>query len=69
MLDQKKKYFKDILYAISLIDEFLNGINFFSQYKVDRKTKSAVERQLAILGEAIRRIKEIDANELINSSC
>jgi uncharacterized protein with HEPN domain len=65
-MDRKKKYYDDILFAISLIDEFLRGIDLFSQYKVDRKTKSAVERQLAIIGEAIKKIKEIDANELIN---
>ena len=65
-MDQKKKYYKDILLAISLIDEFLGEINLFSQYKVDRKTKSAVERQLAIIGEAIKKIKEIDSVELIN---
>ncbi|HTH83667.1 MAG TPA: HepT-like ribonuclease domain-containing protein [Mucilaginibacter sp.] len=66
MMDRKKKYYDDIIFAISSIDEFLGDINLFSQYKVDRKTKSAVERQLAIIGEAIRKIKEIDATELIN---
>ena len=65
-MDQKKKYFKDILHAITLIDEFLGDINLFSQYTVDKKTKSAVERQLAIIGEAIKRIKELDSAELIN---
>ncbi|HEY4324787.1 MAG TPA: DUF86 domain-containing protein [Mucilaginibacter sp.] len=65
-MDRKKKYYDDIIYAISLIDEFLTDIHLFAQYKVDRKTKSAVERQLAIIGEAIKKIKEIDANELIN---
>ena len=69
MMDRKKKYYDDIIYAISLIDEFLVDINSFSQYTVDKKTKSAVERQLAIIGEAIKKIKkikEINANELIN---
>lgn len=65
-MDRKKKYYDDIIYAINLIDEFLDGINSFAQYQVDRKTKSAVERQLAIIGEAIKKIKEIDTNELIN---
>ena len=65
-MDRKKKYYDDIIFAISLIDEFLVDINLFSQYKVDRKTKSAVERQLAIIGEAIKKIKEIDAGELVN---
>jgi uncharacterized protein with HEPN domain len=65
-MDRKKKYYDDIIFAISLIDEFLGEINLFSQYKVDRKTKSAVERQLAIIGEAVKKIKEIDAHELID---
>jgi uncharacterized protein with HEPN domain len=65
-MDRKKKYYDDILFAISLIEEFISGVNLFSQYRVDRKTKSAVERQLAIIGEAIKKKKEIDANELIN---
>jgi uncharacterized protein with HEPN domain len=65
-MDRKKKYYDDILFAISLIDEFLGDVNLFSQYVVDRKTKSAVERQLAIIGEAIKKIKEIDSNELIS---
>ena len=66
MIERKKKYYDDILFAISLIEEFLNEFKFFEQYKSDRKTKSAVERQLAIIGEAIKKIKEIDSNELIN---
>lgn len=66
MMDRKKKYYDDILFAISLIDEFISDVNLFSQYQVDRKTKSAVKRQLAIIGEAIKKIKELDGNELIN---
>jgi uncharacterized protein with HEPN domain len=53
-MDRRKKYYADIIVAISLIEEFLGGITLFSQYKVDRKTKSAIERQLAIIGEAIK---------------
>jgi uncharacterized protein with HEPN domain len=66
MIERKKKYYDDIIFAISLIEEFLSEITFFEQYKSDRKTKSAVERQLAIIGEAIKKIKEIDSSELIN---
>ena len=36
-----------------------------SLFDVDQKTKSAIERQLSILGEAIKRIKDIDPNEPI----
>jgi uncharacterized protein with HEPN domain len=65
-MDRKKKYYDDIIFAISLIEEFIGETNLFAEYKVDRKTKSAVERQLAIIGEAIKKIKEIDPAELIN---
>jgi len=65
-MDRKKKYYNDILYSIGQIEEFLGDINLFSQYQVDRKTKSAVERQLSIICEAIKKIKDIDANDLIN---
>jgi uncharacterized protein with HEPN domain len=64
-VDRKKKYYSDILYAISQIEEFLSDITF-TLYKKDRKTKSAVERQLSIIGEAVKCIKQIDSNELIN---
>ena len=63
-MDRKKKYYDDIIFAISLIDEFLGEINSYAAYKSDRKTKSAVERQLSIIGEAVKKMKEIDANEL-----
>jgi uncharacterized protein with HEPN domain len=65
-MDRKKKYYEDILLAIALIDEFLTDVNLFSEYIVDRKTKSAVERQLAIVGEAVKKIKDIDPKELIS---
>ncbi|MEO6148708.1 MAG: HepT-like ribonuclease domain-containing protein [Mucilaginibacter sp.] len=66
MLDRRKKFYKDILDSILLIHEFLGPINLFEQYTIDRKTKSAIERQLSIIGEAVKRIKEIDPNDLIN---
>ena len=64
-LDRKKKLYYDILQAVSSIEEFIDDIDSFVEYKKDRKTKSAVERQLAIIGEAVKHIKQIDANELI----
>ena len=67
MIDRKKKYYFDILSAITSIEEFINGVNSFTKYTKDRKTKSAVERQLAIIGEAVKKIKDIDPKELIKS--
>jgi uncharacterized protein with HEPN domain len=48
-------HLRDILQAIDAIDEFLAGIDL-SGYKGDRKTKSAVERQMQIITEAAKRL-------------
>ncbi len=64
-MDRKVKLYVDIINSIDLIEEFIGSINLFEEYNVDRKTKSAIERQLSILGEAIKRIKDIDPNEPI----
>lgn len=53
MKEKAKKYLVDILQAINLIEEFSNGIADFFVYQEDLKTKSAVERQLSIIGEAV----------------
>ncbi len=64
-MHRKIKLFSDIVNSINLIEEFLGPINLFEEYSVDLKTKSAIERQLGIIGEAIKRLKEIDPTELI----
>ena len=55
-MDRKIKLFMDIVNAISLIQEFLGPISLFEDYSVDLKTKSAIERQLGIVGEAVKKI-------------
>jgi len=50
MMEQAKKYLSDILQAIELIDQFTESIDDFEVYTSDLKTRSAVERQLGILG-------------------
>ena len=62
---RKVKLFNDIINSIILIEQFLGAINLFEEYTVDIKTKSAIERQLGIVGEAVKRIKDIDPQELI----
>jgi uncharacterized protein with HEPN domain len=64
-MDRKAKLYFDIITSINLIEEFLGSINLFDEYSVDRKTQSAIERQLTIVGEAVKRIKDIDPNEHI----
>jgi len=48
-------HFEDILQSIDHIDEFLAGIGF-EGYREDRKTRSAVERELQIITEAAIRL-------------
>lgn len=49
MTEKSEKFLSDILISIELIEEFISGFDFNS-YDIDRKTQSAVERQLAIIG-------------------
>jgi len=58
-----RKYLFDIKYAIDLIEEFIGGHDF-DQYINDLKTKSAVERQLGIIGEAVNSYKKETGDEL-----
>jgi uncharacterized protein with HEPN domain len=61
---KKVKLFNDIINGIDFIEQFLGSIKFFEEYTEDQKTKSAIERQLGIIGEAINRLKNIDPEEL-----
>lgn len=67
-MEREKKYLSDILYAISLIEDFTGSIRDFAAYMNDAKTKSAVERQLAIVGEAVNKyLKSNENNHLENA--
>ena len=68
MTKKGKKYLSDILIAIELIEQFTEGVNEFSKYQADSKTKSAVERQLSILGEAVNNYRKLEEQfELTNT--
>lgn len=58
MTEKSKKYLSDILMAIDLINDFTIGISDFNLYDNDRKTQSAVERQLVIIGEALNKLRQ-----------
>ena len=60
MTEKGKKYLSDILTSIDLIEDFTVDINDFNTYQADLKTQSAVERQLAIIGEALNKLKRIE---------
>lgn len=59
MTEKSKKYLFDILMAVDLIEKFTVDNTDFNLYKNDLKTQSAVERQLAIIGEALNQLKKI----------
>ncbi len=67
MTEKNLKYLSDILMAIQLIEDFTEGITDFNSYDQDRKTQSAVERQLAIIGEALNQIRKSESGILIES--
>jgi uncharacterized protein with HEPN domain len=50
-----KTHLQDILDAIDHIETFVDGMSF-EAYEADLKTKSAVERQMQILTEAVARL-------------
>ena len=52
MMERSNKYLYDILQAIALIEDFMANISGYEDYLSDLKTRSAVERQLIIIGEA-----------------
>jgi uncharacterized protein with HEPN domain len=46
--------------AIKLIEDFTKEIEDYNSYDQDLKTQSAVERQLAIIGEALNQLRKIE---------
>jgi uncharacterized protein with HEPN domain len=68
MTERQKKYLSDILSAINLIEDFVRGINTFKEFENDLKSKSAVERQLSIIGEALKQFTKEDSSEIIQHS-
>jgi len=60
MTEQSSKYLTDILMAIELIEDFTKDINSFTDYERDRKSQSAVERQLVIIGEAVNQFQKLE---------
>ena len=65
---KSKKYLDDILNAIELIQKFLVGINYFTEYSTYIKTQSAVERQLGIIGEAVNQFDKLNPNDFLKNT-
>ena len=68
MTEQGLKYLSDISQAIKLIEEFTASITGYNNFLEDKKTQSAVERQLSIIGEAINKYDSLNLEEKIDNS-
>ncbi|WP_339788198.1 HepT-like ribonuclease domain-containing protein [uncultured Imperialibacter sp.] len=69
MTDKERKYLSDILSSIRLVYSFTENINSFDEYSTSYMVKSAVERQLGIIGEAVNLfIKNSDDSPPLNNA-
>lgn len=69
MIDPRaKKYLFDILTAINQIEQFLEGNHDFTEYQQNAMLRSATERQLIIVGEAVNRLRQMDKNIPLTAS-
>jgi len=50
-------FVKDILNSIDKIESFIEGMDF-EEFMKDEKTKSAVVREIEVIGEATKRIPD-----------
>lgn len=64
---KEKKYLYDIINSIDLIRVFLTEVTSFNDYSKDLKTKSAVERQLGIIGEAVNKYQKVTLEQKLES--
>jgi uncharacterized protein with HEPN domain len=61
MQDEVLKYLDDILFSLNRIEFHLKDIRSFSSFKDAWTVYDAVERRLAIIGEAVWQIDKIDS--------
>ncbi|MDR1331535.1 MAG: DUF86 domain-containing protein [Tannerella sp.] len=59
-MERIRKYLHDIDVSIHSIYDYLGAERDFFAYRNDKKLRRAVEREFEIIGEAVRRILEID---------
>lgn len=62
MRNEIKTWLLDIQHSIKEINSFLPEKMIFNEFQKDLKTKRAVERNIEIIGEAVKRILTIEPN-------
>lgn len=60
------KYLEDINFALGRIDYHLRNIHSFKEFENDWTVYNAVERRLAIIGEAVWQIDKLDQNFILS---
>ena len=65
MSKEIKTYYENIAFSIARIELHLQNIKSFSEFKFAFTVYDAVERRLAIIGEALWKIDKMDANNNI----
>ncbi len=60
MNPEQYKFLYDISDSIGAIESYLTGVKSVGDYKQDHKTIDAVERRLAIIGEALWKADKIE---------
>jgi uncharacterized protein with HEPN domain len=63
-----KVWLKDIESSIKEIHDFLPDAENYSLFEKDIKTRKAIERNIEIIGEAMKRIKAVEPDILISDS-
>jgi len=60
MHPETEVWLKDIELSIKEIHEFFPSGGSYKDFKNDLKTRKAIERNIEIIGEAMRKIREVD---------
>ena len=68
MKREARKYLVDIQLSIGDIESFTANIKRFEEFLNDRKTYSAVERHLIIIGEAIHKFRNLETEVKIDDA-
>ena len=68
MTETALKYLSDILNAIELIEDFTKSVSNYNEFLNDLKTRSAVERQLSIIGEAVNKYGTLLPNQSLTNA-
>ena len=68
MSDESNKYLTDILSSILSIENYIGEKKDLNIYVANKMLRRAVERELEIIGEAVSKLKKIDAEVQLTNS-